>query len=86
MIRVSNNAVSPDVAASGTTGASPVPKAATAAQIFDQVELSRLAAAVSKDRSRAIAALKASVASQDYLPPSLPVIRKLVSGALSRPD
>jgi len=86
MIRVSN-AASPDVTPSGNTGViSPASRPAPETQIPDQVELSRLAGAVPEDRSRAIAALKTAVASQSYLPPSLPVVRKLVSGAISRTD
>jgi len=84
MIRVSS-AVSPDVAQSGTTGGvSPVSSGATKAQSPDQIELSRLAEAVPESRSTKIEALRAAVDSQSYLPPSLPVIRSLVSAALSR--
>jgi hypothetical protein len=92
MIRVrTNTVVSPpislDAAPPVTTGAaSPATKTGTEAQILDQVELSRSAVAEPEDRSKRIAALKVAVASAGYLPPSLPVISKLVSGALSRPD
>jgi len=85
MIRVGNNALSPDVApATGTV--SPQQKASTEAQILDQVELSQSVAAVPEDRSKVIAALKAAVASPGYLPPSLPVSRKLIAGALALTD
>lgn len=50
----------------------------------DQVLLSEAATAVPLDRSDLIAALKAVVSSPDYLPPSLPISRKLVEGALIR--
>jgi hypothetical protein len=88
MIRVRTNlAVSPDVTPAVKPGvASPASKTGTESPILDQVELSRPAVAEPEDRSRKIAALKEAVASPGYLPPSLPVIRKLVSGALSRPD
>jgi hypothetical protein len=88
MMRVrTNTGVSPDVVPTVKRGAaSPAPKAGVEAHILDQVELSRLAATVPEDRSRKIAALKEVVASPGYLPPSLPVIGKLVSGSLSRTD
>ena len=88
MIRVrTDTAVSPDVTPTVTPGVvSPASKTGAEAHILDQVELSRLAAAVPEDRSKKIAALKEVVASPGYLPPSLPVIGKLVSGALSRTD
>jgi hypothetical protein len=88
MIRVrTNTALSPDVTPAVTpTVVSPASKTGTDPQILDQVELSRLAAAVPEDRSKKIAALKAVVTSPGYLPPSLPVIHKLVSGALSGTD
>lgn len=88
MVRVrTNTAVSPELTPTVTPGTgSAASKTGTEAKISDQVELSRLAAAVPEDRSKKIAALKAAVASPGYLPPSLPVISKLVSGALSRTD
>jgi hypothetical protein len=88
MMRVrTNTAVSPDVAPTVTRGdVSAAPRAGAETHILDQVELSRLAATVPEDRSKKIAALKEVVASPGYLPPSLPVIRKLVSGSLSRAD
>lgn len=88
MIRVrTNTAVSPVVTPTVPRGiASSAPKTDAEAHILDQVELSRLAANVPEDRSKKIAALKEVVASPGYLPPSLPVISKLVSGAISRTD
>jgi hypothetical protein len=88
MIRVrTNTAVSPDVTAAVPPAVvSPASKTGTEPQILDQVELSRLASAVPDDRSKKIAALKEAVASPGYLPPSLPVIHKLVSGSLSGTD
>jgi hypothetical protein len=88
MLRVRTASVaSPDVAPAVTPGsASPASKTGAEANILDQVELSRLASAVPEDRSKKIAALQAAVASPGYLPPSLPVISKLISGALSRTD
>ena len=88
MMRVrTSTAVSPAVAPGVTPGAvSSAPRNGAEAHIPDQVELSRLAVLVPEDRSKKIAALKEAVASPGYLPPSLPVIRKLVSGSLSRTD
>ena len=92
MIRVrTNTPVSPPVSSGATPttapgAGSPASTASAKAQVLDQVELSRLAAAEPEDRSNKIAALKELVGSPGYLPPSLPVIRKLVSGALSRTD
>jgi hypothetical protein len=88
MIRVGNNSISPAVPQPSAQG---VVSAATAAEtspieISDQVELSHELAAVPQDRANRIAALKAELASPDYLPESLPVSRKLVSGALSRTE
>jgi Anti-sigma-28 factor, FlgM len=92
MIRVRTNTavsppVSPDAAPIPTSAAgSPASKSGSQVPVLDQVQLSRLAASAPEDRSKKIAALKAEIASPDYLPPSLPVIRKLVSGAVSRAD
>jgi hypothetical protein len=88
MLRVrTNTVVSSDVAPAITPGSvSPATKTGTEAKILDHVELSLLAGTVPEDRSTKIAALKAVVTSPGYLPPSLPVIHKLVSGALSRTD
>jgi hypothetical protein len=88
MIRVRTNiAVSPDVTpAAKPAVVSSASKTGTESPILDQVELSGSAVAEPEDRSKKIAALKEAVASPGYLPPSLPVIRKLVSGALSRTD
>lgn len=87
MIRVGNSSISPEVAPQGAAGSvSAQPKSAAGTQISDQVELSHSAAAIPEDRADRIAALKTAVASPDYLPESLPIVRKLVSGALSRSD
>jgi hypothetical protein len=88
MIRVrTSTPVSPDITPAVTPAAvSPASKTGTEPQVLDQVELSRLASDVPEDRSSKIAAIKAVVSSPGYLPPSLPVIHKLVSGALSRTD
>jgi hypothetical protein len=88
MIRVRpNTPVSPVVTPAVTPAAvASVSKTGTESQILDKVELSPSASAVPEDRSNKIAALKALVDSPGYLPPSLPVIQKLVSGALSRTD
>jgi hypothetical protein len=87
MVRVGNNFISPDVTPrSATESASPVAKAAVEPHISDRVELSHSAEPVPEDRAGRIAALKTALASPDYLPSSLPVSRKLVTGALSRTD
>jgi hypothetical protein len=88
MLRVrTSTAVSPDVTPAAKPGvASPAAKTGADTPIQDQVELSRSATLEPEDRSKKIAALKAVVESPGYLPPSLPVIRKLVSGAISRTD
>jgi len=86
MIRITNNPVSPDVVPPGKAGGGTPSKPVADVQIPDQVELSGLAGAVSEDRSKKIAAVKAAVDSPGYVPASLPVIRKLVSRALSRTD
>jgi hypothetical protein len=54
------------------------------AQDDDEVALSKAATAVPQDRSALLAALRISVSSPDYFPPSLPISQKLVAGALSR--
>ncbi len=88
MIRVGNNGVSPAVPQQGAQAVvSPATEpVASPIEISDQVELFHQLAAVPHDRADRIAALKANLASPDYLPESLPVSRKLVSGALSRTD
>jgi hypothetical protein len=88
MIRVGTNTrLSPDVpkaAAAGTAVA--LSKVPAAVNPLDQVELSRLASIQPEDRLKKIEALKATVSEPGYLPPSLPVIGKIVAGALSRPE
>ena len=86
-MRVNQTSVPPALAPEGNAGAaSPTAKAGTAAHVLDQVELSRAAAIIPEDRSKKIAAVTAAISDRSYLPPSPPVIRALVLGAVSRTE
>jgi hypothetical protein len=86
MIRIGNFPFSPDVALkSAGASASGVSDDNTAeAHIADLVQLSHLTTGTLGSRANRIAQIKAQLASPGYLPLSLPVSRKLISGALSR--
>ena len=87
MIRIGNSSLAPEVALrSAVGGAAPALEDASSPQTSDEVQLSHAVAALEEQRSNRIAELKKQVASPDYLPPSLPVSRRLVSAALSRPE
>ena len=87
MIRIDNSSFSPDLSPTSAKGSPAPPNIDNGtAQIPDQVQLSHATAAIVQGRADQIAALTAIVASPDYLPSSLPVSRKLISGALSRAD
>jgi hypothetical protein len=86
MIRIDNSTFSPEVASTRAAASSPpLPANGPASEGGDEVQLSH-AAALPEGRADRLAALKSVVSSADYLPPSLPVSRKLISGALSRDD
>ena len=86
-MRVNQTSVPQALAPEGTAGASsPTSKSAPAARVLDEVELSRAAAVIPEDRSGKIAAVTAAISDRSYLPPSLPVIRALVQGAISQTE
>jgi hypothetical protein len=74
----------PSTSAKATPGASNADR--TAVQPPDEVQLSRLTEIVLQNRSERIAEIRTIVASPDYLASAASLSRKLVSGALSRPD
>jgi hypothetical protein len=84
MIRVGNNPISHDVPPQSARLVSSQANNAAGGPISDQVELSHSPDAAPVDRAGRIEALKAVVSSPDYVPESLPVVRKLVAGALAR--
>jgi hypothetical protein len=87
MIRIDNSSLPPEVTPARPAGSSPTASGSgTGAQASDEVQLSHAGTALPEGRAERIAALKITYSSPDYLPPSLPISRKLISGALSRTD
>jgi hypothetical protein len=87
MFRIGAFSFSSSAAVAGSRQSSPQePVNAVPEQVSDLVHLSATADAVPGGRADLIATLKASVASSDYLPPSLSLSQKLVAGALTGPN
>lgn len=87
MIRIDNSTFSAEVSSTRATAPSPALAAGQpSVEGSDEVQLSDAANALPDGRAERLAELKAVVSSADYSPPSLPVSRKLIEGALSRGD
>jgi hypothetical protein len=87
MIRIGNSPFPREVTSAWATGSPPaVSGSEKDTQASDEVQLSHSATALPEGRAERIVALRTMFSSSDYLPPSLPVSRKLIAGALSRAD
>lgn len=86
MIQIGNSSLTSDLLSIGAKVSPPLPVSEDrgTGQIPDQVEISDATAIISQERVARIAALTAIVSSPDYLPPSIPISRMLISGSLSR--